>query len=368
MRTLLAPILGIALLALACSTEVNSDDDATGQDDQAGDADDGGDTSDTGDADDVGGGDGSGDQSGDGDGDGGDDACPSVQVSLTDVIPTVMLLIDRSGTMDFDFGSTTRWDAVFDTLMDADQGLVSRLQNQVRFGVALYTSDDGFSNPGGCPIIEEVLPAIGNYQSIFDLYQPLDPIEDTPTAPSIASVQADLAAITEPGPKIIVLATDGEPDTCEVPDPDGLPAARADSVAAAQASHDADINLFVISVGDEVSEEHLQDMANAGIGLPIGGNQNAPFFQALDAQALVDAFDTIVGGVRSCTFALDGEVDESRADEGTVTLDGDPLVFGVDWQLVDSSTLEIVGAACDTLLAGGDHAVAAEFECGVVVD
>lgn len=363
----LSSLLAIAALALACSSEVNGDD-APGQDDGSNDV---GDADDTGDADGADDGDqsddGGGDQS-DGSDDGGDDSCPSVQVSLDSVIPTVMLLIDRSGTMDDAFGPVSRWDAVFQTLMDPDEGLVQGLQSQVRFGVALYTSDDGTTAGGVCPILEEVLPALDNYDAIFDLYAPLEPIEDTPTAASIARVRADLDTITEPGPKIIVLATDGEPDTCTTPDPDGLPAARADSVAAAQDSHAAGIDLFIISVGDAIAEEHLQDMANAGVGLPIGGAENAPFYQALNVGALNDAFDEIIGGVRSCTFLLDGEVDESRADEGTVTLDGEPLVYEVDWRLNDPSTLEIIGPACDTLLAGGQHEVEAEFECGVVVD
>lgn len=366
MRTLrLSALLAISVLAIACSSD--GDDDAPGQDDDdvadVGDADDTGDPGDTGDAGDAD----DGDQSGDAD-DGGDDECPSVQVSLESVIPTVMLLLDRSGSMNDPFGAQSRWDALFDTVMDPDDGLVQGLQSQVRFGVALYTSDDGTTAGGVCPIIEEILPALDSYDAIFDLYEPLDPIEDTPTAESLARVQADLAAVTEPGPKIIVLATDGEPDTCTTPDPDGLPAARADSVAAAQASHDAGIDVFIISVGDDISQDHLQDVANAGVGLPIGGPDNAPFYQALNAGALSDAFNEIIGGVRSCTFLLDGEVDLDRADEGTVTLDGDPLVFGVDWQLSDPSTLEILGAACETLLAGGQHDVAAEFECGVVVD
>ena len=291
-----------------------------------------------------------------------------MEVALTDVIPTVLLLVDRSGTMTADFGNTNRWDAVFDTLMNPTTGLVQGLQQEIRFGLSLYTSDDGFTNGGTCPIIAQVPPAIGNYDEIFALYQPLEPIEDTPTAASLAVAQGTLAGVDEPGPKIIVLATDGNPDTCTVPDPDTLPQARADSVAAAQAAHTAGIDMFVISVGNEVSEAHLQDMANAGVGLPIGGPKLAPFFVALEPDSLVAAFDTIIGGVRSCTFALDGEVNVSQADEGTVTLDGDVLDFGTEWQLVDSSTLELIGPACDIILAGGDHTVEAEFECGVVVD
>jgi hypothetical protein len=347
----LAALLGSATLGLACSTSIGGDDDDTGPD-HGGPGDDGGEQ-----GDDSGGGDSAGDDGAD---------CPGVEVSLTGVIPTVMLLVDRSGTMNRDFGNTDRWTAVFDTLMDGTTGLVKRLNNQVRFGISLYSGRDGNAV---CPILAGLPPALGNYRDILDLYRPLDPIEDTPTAPSIAAAQSSLAAVQETGPKIIVLATDGEPDTCAVPDPDGLPEARADSVAAAQAAHAAGIDVYIISVGDEVSQDHLQDMANAGVGLPVGGAERAPFYQALEPGALIDAFDTIIGGVQSCTFALDGTVDLDRASEGTVTLDGVALDFGTEWRLPDERTLEILGEACDTLLAGGEHDVKAEFECGgVIVD
>ncbi|HLU65962.1 MAG TPA: vWA domain-containing protein [Kofleriaceae bacterium] len=300
-----------------------------------------------------------------GGGGGGDDECASVQVELTDVIPTVMFLVDRSGTMEYGFGGTSRWNAVYSTLMNEQSGVIKRLENEVRFGLAAYTGADSIPV---CPIIEQVPPAMGNHAAIAQMYGVLDPIEDTPTAPSITSTRALLEAIPETGPKIIVLATDGEPDTCEDPDPDGQPAARAASVAAAQAAHEAGIDLYIISVGADIAQSHLQDMANAGVGLPVGGVENAPYYQALNPDALVAAFEQIIGDVRSCSFAIDGRVDLGQADRGTVTLDGVELEFGTQWQLSDESTLELLGTACDTIMGGGDHLVEAEFTCGAVVD
>jgi hypothetical protein len=297
--------------------------------------------------------------------DGGD--CARVQVDLKDVTPTVELLIDRSGSMNQGYGDTTRWNAVYSTLMDPTTGLVGRLDGQVRFGIALYTSQNG-NQSGTCPIIESVAPALGNAASIEAMYDGKQPVEDTPTAPSIVAAQAILSTVTDPGPKLIVLATDGLPDTCDVPDPDGQPQALADSVAAAQGAHTAGSNLYIISVGPDVAQSHLQDMANAGVGLAIGGPDNAPYYRALDPDSLVNAFDTVVSGVRTCTFALDGQVDMNTADNGTVTLDGTPLQYGSQWKLDDSSTLEILGDACDTLKGGGDHHVAAEFTCTSIVD
>jgi len=312
------------------------------------------------------------DGEGDGDGSGdGDEDCASIEVALTESIPTVMLLVDRSGSMYDPFGNTDRWSAVHSTLVDATSGVVKRLEQQVRFGVAFYTSTDANAANGTCPVIDQVLPAMGNYGSIRSMFDALDPIEDTPTAPSLTVAQNLLSTVTETGPKIIVLATDGLPDTCDVPDPDSDDeqlALQDETVQAAMDVHAAGIDVYYVSVGPEVTASHAQAMANAGRGLPVGGAENAPYYQALNPDSLVAAFDDIIEDVRSCTFALDGSVDLSRAGEGTVTLDGSELVFGTDWDMVDEGTLELLGSACDAVKDGGDHEISAQFTCGSVVD
>jgi hypothetical protein len=284
--------------------------------------------------------------------------CASAHVSVADVIPTVQLLVDRSGTMDQEFGAVSRWDAVRRTLLD-DTGLVSQLQDRVRFGLSTYTADAGTP----CPLLHTVEPALDNLATMDALYGGLDPLDETPTAPAIDAMRVQLSALDIPGPKAIVLATDGEPDTCAVPDPDGLPEARASAVAAAQAAHDAGIDLFVISVGDDIAASHLQQMANAGAGLPLDGAEAAPYYRALDADDLVAAFAAVIDATRTCSVDLDAAIDPTIAAAGTVTLDGAPLLFGVDWRLADEDTVEILGDACEVVLAGGDHAIDAEFTC-----
>jgi hypothetical protein len=66
-------------------------------------------------------------------------------------------------------------------------------------------------------------------------------------------------------------------------------------------------------------------------------------------------------------FELDKPVDPDIA-QGSVTLDGEPLEAGTDWHLSDGGTLELLGAACDTILAGGDHTVEATFTCPADAD
>jgi len=292
--------------------------------------------------------------------------CAEVDQSYTEVVPTVLLVVDRSGSMSDAFGKTTRWKAVYETLMASSTGVVRVLANEVRFGIAL------FSNPGNqCPMVESVNPALRNADSIDTLYASLGPAGDTPTGIALQSVIPALAE--EPGPRFIVLATDGLPDTCEVPNPDGLPAARAEAVAATRAAFDKGIVTYVLSVGPDVAEDHLQEVANAGLGLPEGTSDVAPYFVALDPSQLVAAFEDIMNDVRFCTFSFDGVEQIGGEGEGyelvgaRVSVDGVPLTQGVDWQMVGEDTVQLLGSACDEIL-DGSHEVKAELMCQIVLE
>jgi hypothetical protein len=289
--------------------------------------------------------------------------CADIDVTFERVVPTVMLLIDQSGSMDQNFGNGSRWDVLESALMDQDTGLVRTLENDVRFGLALYTSHNG--NSGGvCPVLNEVSTALGNYDEIRAVFRSAEPDDDTPTAESITAVAERLAAVTDPGPKVIVLATDGEPDTCANPDANNV---QQLSVAAAEAAFAQGLKTFVISVGAEVSLAHLQDLANAGSGHPADGSDDAPFYQALDQQSLIDAFDSIISGVRTCVFTLNGTVNDATA--GTVLLDGQGLTLNDPngWRLNNPSEIELVGDAC-AQVQDGEHTLNVTFSCGTVTD
>ncbi len=297
--------------------------------------------------------------------DGGDE-CPGIDLDLTPTIPTVILLLDQSGSMDEDFGGIPRWDAMEQALLDPGTGVVANLEATVRFGASLYTSHDGF-NGGECPILQTVDPALGNYAAIDALISSNGPDGDTPTGDSIDGVVAGIGALDPAlAPFYVVLATDGEPDSCEVPNPQ---TGQAEAIAAAQAAFAGGIRTFVLGVGNDVGAAHLQDMANAGAGLAVGGAENEPFFTANDPAELADAFGEIIGGVRTCVFSLSGEVDPARACKGIVVLNGENLACnGPDgWRLVDETTIELVGAACNTALTAAEVHLTAEFPCDAVI-
>lgn len=288
--------------------------------------------------------------------------CADAEVNFEPQIPTVLLLIDQSGSMTTQFGDVDRWQAVYDALLAPQGGLVPELEGEIRFGMALYTSFEG-DQGGECPVITATAPALDNYAAIAASYEASQPEDETPTGESIAAVTPTLVMDPAEGNKIIVLATDGEPDTCAEPNPQN---GQEASVMAAAAAFDQGVRTYVISVGDEVSDQHLQDVANAGVGVGPG-DPDAPFYKADDAQALAEAFATIVDGVRDCKLTLDGKVTEGGQEQCTVYVNGMTVPYGVEdgWQLNNPSEVELVGDACDAIQSG-EVQVSIKCACGVV--
>ena len=302
------------------------------------------------------------------------DACVKLHVTYTPQIPTVVMLIDQSGSMNEKFDMGVRWNVLRDALINPTTGIISTLQDKVRFGLALYTSDKGFGDGMPkkiCPIITEVPPALNNFAAITAKYLPDDWKGDTPTGESVDAAVKILDGVKEEGPKVIVLATDGEPDSCTDPNPKGNAAAevaRQLSVTSVQNAYKKQVTTFVISVGNEVGEQHLRAVANAGQGLAVDADMTNRFYRANSQADLKTAFDTIVGGVRSCVLALNGTVDQSNASTGTVSLDGKALTF-MDpngWKLDSPTMLVLQGTACTTI-KDGNHDLQIDFPCGVII-
>jgi von Willebrand factor type A domain-containing protein len=293
-------------------------------------------------------------------------SCVKLDVKFDQVPPIVLLLIDQSSSMNDDFDGESRWDTLRDTLLNRDSSLLSTLQSEVRFGMVLYSSRNGSTGDFACPLLEKVEIKLDNFDDMRRLLDGADPVDDTPTAESVVAVTEQLEAVTEPGEKFLILATDGEPDTCADPDAQNA-ASRANvakeaSIAAVTAAFAKGITTRVISVGDEVGADHLKALAVAG----SGGDQTAEAYTALNTTALEEAFSSIIGEARSCDFQLDGTVKAADAGRGTVTLDGEALVFGDanGWVMPDESTVRVQGSACDAL-QNSAAGILMDFPCGV---
>lgn len=315
------------------------------------------------------------------------EACAETSVELSNETPNVLLLVDRSGSMSETLeAGLSRWSSLRSVLLDPTTGLVPSIDASVNLGLALYTGPDrgvvGLESTATepepdyietelCPYLVQVPVAPRNAAAIQAAYVPTEirprSRGQTPTGESL---EATLPALTGldptlyPGRKVIVLATDGEPDLCA--NGNDEVGGRARSLAAASAAFAAGVTTFVISVGNDVGEGHLRELANLGQGFPATDTTDR-FYRAADATSLAQALEDIVTGVRSCTFALDGKV-MGDGHDGSVAVDGVPVGQNDPngWRLNGPSEVELLGSSCE-LVKSGDHSIDVRFPCGTVI-
>jgi von Willebrand factor type A domain len=305
--------------------------------------------------------------------------CNDLDVGFEKVIPTVMLVVDQSGSMTEAFPGGTRWSVLHDALI----GVATTLQTDVRFGLTLFTSPKNAVGLGlKCPMITKVPIALLNSTAIKKVYDPAMPLSqgplspqgsgDTPTGESLEAITGDLDAFTDPGPKFLILATDGDPDTCADFDPgieSGLQAARQRSIDAVTAAYVKKVGTFVIGVSDDVHQSHLQDLANAGAGLPVGGAKLAKYYFPTNSAEMAAALQAIIGNVRTCVFTLGKMVNLPNASDGTVILDGQKLEYGDPngWKMITATQLEVMGSACKQIQMDA-KAVKISFPCDAIIN
>jgi hypothetical protein len=219
-------------------------------------------------------------------------------------IPTVYLLVDRSGSMfhclSGDTGSAVCSDMTntsWSNLKLAIESVMTQLDSQVRFG---FTTVYGTNPMGGgmCPSLQGMLtnnvaPALnnaGNIKTVYDgLAFPPNSTQmgvkfESPASESIGNVAQALAADTTPGNKYIIFLTDGQPDYCD----DSNSLCAPDSVVyQIQKAYAAGISTIVFGVQTslfDLAPGVLQAFANAGAGEPT----IAPLRSGLDANAFYD--------------------------------------------------------------------------------
>ncbi|MCH2108377.1 MAG: hypothetical protein MK135_03550 [Polyangiaceae bacterium] len=107
-----------------------------------------------------------------------------------------------------------------------------------------------------------------------------------------------------------------------------------------------DITTYLVFIGtppslDPSVGQHLQKVANLGIGLPADESVNpAEYFTANNQSGLDDAFSKIVVQARSCLFGENG------------------------WRVVGESTIELLGSACESINSG-QKVLDIDFPCDV---
>ncbi|HEY2409029.1 MAG TPA: hypothetical protein VGI10_23655 [Polyangiaceae bacterium] len=324
--------------------------------------------------------------------------CNTLTIVPMPVTPTVLLLVDTSTSM---FMGSVPWTPLYNALMDPNTGVVKPLQDKIRFGFTSYNSITQPSGDPTCPKLTSVPYALDNYDAINTEYKTIGAIYngsqkwETPTGESVAAVAANLLAYDAmpPGPKYIVLVTDGNPDTCMQRDPQ---CGQDASIKAVQDAYAAGIGTFPIGIGDILTDNggcsgrcgvlHLQDLANAGTGQPVlgstanindgctpngqkatyttGAGGTAKYYTATNQTELQTALSGLLNAVASCSFAMNAYV-TGDPSLGTVLVGTTPAVYNDPngWRLEsDTFTVTLLGSSCDTFKAGNAN-VDISFPC-----
>jgi len=222
--------------------------------------------------------------------------CGVMRYSTEPVAPNVLIVLDRSDSMNEALGTTTKWDAARSAL----NKLASGHEAVLRFGLMLYPGqdvacqDDGAGGADGAACEPGTVLLDPGLDQAEDLSNLLDQASTctlgTPTAETLATLDsyAGLASIDRNN--YVVLITDGK-------------ASCGDPVAAVQALRAAmpEVKTIVVGFGDAVNTAELEAMAVAG---GMARSEAPSYYQADSAAALDAVLESIVLRVFPCTVNL----------------------------------------------------------------
>jgi hypothetical protein len=306
------------------------------------------------------------------------DSCANGLITATRVPPKVILVLDGSCSMSTNYpadgaqsasqctrNARGRWTALRNALV-GPAGVVPKLDRAVAFGLVVYGTQPRCPIPG-----EAVSAALGNSARIQAGLPEVQPGMYTPTGPALDWVFDNLITALGPdargAPQIVILATDGEPNSCAGA---GLGFGRGGvtnyqpSIDAVKKGTQKGATTYVISLADATGpfHDHLQELAN--LGNPAA-NGKATLYEPASPDQLAKTLDMLSLAAVRCDIQLNGSILLDQACDGKVRLDGVELGCNDPngWMPIDERNIRLLGNACDKLRSATDSAIEANFAC-----
>ena len=321
-----------------------------------------------------------------------DSVCEVVHLTADPQTPDMMIVLDRSGSMQ----EGGRWNPS----VSAVRRVTMELQSRIRFGLAMFPDPavkdagqavtsllDCFTQPDPQACIDMVTAAANSSvcapgavvvqvapMNSMPIGQALDstrPNGGTPTSQTLEKLLTVYAGMPV-GPdakdvhqKYVLLVTDGQP-TC--PAGAGQQTTQPDIDAANKAIEALlakDVKTYVIGYDTTGAGNEMLAAVLDGFAMR-GGTGDMKHRPVEDENSLLTELQRITGQIVGCSFTLDKP--PSRADFVLVTLDGKQINLDAPngWKLVGDRTVELSGAACDAFRSAGTHILDAEVQCSVV--
>lgn len=314
------------------------------------------------------------------------DACGGMRVALTQRRTEVMLVVDRSGSMnEADDDGVRKWSVLVSVLRE----VLPRIESNVALGLLMFPvgPEEGGAKAActRAPSVA-VAPTFGNAAAVLAALDPVVPGGGTPTFAALTATAGYFTRTPDPlGQRYVLLATDGAPNCNRDLDPTTCVCAAPEEVCrpghpgyfesclddrrtltAIRELSARGIGTFVVGLlGVESMASVLDAMAVAG-GHPLPGPRR--FYSATSRDALTRALRGITSALVDCRFRLDTAppdpdlVDVRLGDERLVR---DPQ-HRDGWGWSDASHREIAfyGATCERVQnESGGVVLAAVFGC-----
>jgi len=295
--------------------------------------------------------------------------CVPGTFELTRAEAELVLLLDRSGSMQssLDGGTTGRrkWDDLHDSLATT----LPEFEARIRLGAMAYPHRFDGSDARACNIDTalHVEPGPNHARDVLALLESTDPWGATPTNDAVELVGGLLAArVSRTKTESIVLATDGGPNCNDTLDATTCPCTSASCEGRAGNCLDKDrtvetiakiasrgVSVFLIGL-DSTTKPYeraaLEAMANAG-GRPNPKPGAPPYYSVRDPTAVTDAFRTIQRSVVQCRLSMPSRPDDPsivRVEISGKSVPRDPKhLEGWDWASTDFGQIDFYGSACE---------------------
>lgn len=319
-------------------------------------------------------------------------SCGGTRVNLRQQRAEVVLVVDRSGSMnELDASGTRKWPTLIAVLHD----VLPSIEESVALGLVLFPSAQvpmaTAAQVCGTPAELDPRPSFSNASGVLSVLDLAHPGGGTPTHDAVAlAAQYFDRSPDALGRRYVVLATDGAPNCNLTLDPTacvcaGPPGTCTPSPGSGPITNCLDdtrtidtirtlaargIETFVVGLlGVESFASVLDAMAVAG-GHPRSASPR--YYAATDRAELATALRGITTTLVDCRFRLEGPPPDPNLVD--VRLGGTSLIRDVShrdgWDWTDNMHLEVTfhGPTCDQVRgASGGKVLAAVFGCPAAV-
>jgi len=282
--------------------------------------------------------------------------CARQDVNLNRRPAQILLVLDRSGSMKEKPSGSANSDSKWDLVVPGVNAVVTATDHSISWGLKVFPEGEGEECIAASVTSAIPVPIAPDHAAAVtaEIEATTPEGNGTPTGDAINAAVSYLKGLTDPNPKFILLATDGEP-SCAGTTKGGTASARY-AVQAVTDAATAGIKTVVVGVATtkDSATKALNDMAVAG-QMPRPDPSATKYYLASTKDELIQSLTQITGQVSNCVFDLSSAPPDPN--NIAVKVDGmkaprDPAhMNGWDYTGTDSLQVEVYGAWCDQIKA-----------------